>query len=183
MNFKLKISALKICWSSLRLFILYQSQRSVPTFQWKVKTICTKSNISSLLHWNSHYIPFRGEILWKYKKKCTFSSWICVEKYFLWSKYIFLVWKAFIIISHSALPQSFCDNKFSAFWRQFHNRKGKLEGSWYIIYSFGTFPPSYRKRCSNNTYYVDFTWWLDMESFLSNLSFLVTIFTMRLRYF
>ena len=75
------------------------------------------------------------------KDICTFCPWIRVEKYFLWSKYIFLVWKAFIIISHSALPQSFCDNKFSAFWRQFHNRKGKLgaAGRSYIIYSCQTF--------------------------------------------
>ena len=35
-NWKLD-GALKICWSSLRLFILYQSQRSASTFQWKVK--------------------------------------------------------------------------------------------------------------------------------------------------
>ena len=106
------------------------------------------------------------------KDICTFRPWIRVEKYFLWSKYIFLVWKAFIIISHSALPQSFCDNKFSAFWRQFHNRKGKLEGSWHIIYSCGTFPPSYRKRCSDNTNYFDFTWWLDTENFLPNRHFM-----------
>ena len=66
-NFKLV--ALKICWSSLRLFILYQSQRSPPTFQWKVKTICTKSNISSLLHLNSHSNLCYEDVLWKYNKK------------------------------------------------------------------------------------------------------------------
>ena len=57
--------------------------------------------------------------------------------------YIFLVWKAFIIISHSAMPQGSCDNKFSAFWRQFHNRKGKLGAARsYIIYSFQTLAAS-----------------------------------------
>ena len=144
-NWKLD-GALKICWSSLRLFILYQSQRSASTFQWKVKQFVQNPINTSYVIGTRITSPSKRVFWWKFNKKdkCTFYPWIWDEKYFLWSKYIFLVWKAFIIISHSALPQSFCDNKFSAFWRQFHNRKGKLEaaGRSYIIYSCQTVPAS-----------------------------------------
>ena len=169
-------AALKFCWSSSKLFILYQSQRSEPALHSKVKTICPKSNKSALA---SLELTLPATI--------TGPIWIntfCLNVLtFLRSNYIFLVWKAFIIISHFLLPQLFVTINLALSEGNFTIEKGKLEGSWYIIYSFGTFPPSYRKRCSNNTYYVDFTWRLDMESFLSNLSFLVTIFTMRLHYF
>ena len=130
-------AALKFCWSSSKLFILYQSQRSEPGLHSKVKTICRESNKSALA---SLELTLPATI--------TGAIWIntfCLKvKTFLRSNYIFLVWKAFIIISHSALPQGFCDNKFSAFWRQFHNRKGKLgaAGRSYIIYSCQTLPAS-----------------------------------------
>ena len=166
-------AALKFCWSSSKLFILYQSQRSEPGLHSKVKTICRESNKSALASLELTLPATITGAIW--------TPFVWMLKHFC-QLYISCV-KSFYNNLTFSLAAAFCDNKFSAFWRQFHNRKGKLEGSWYIIYSFGTFPPSYRKRCSNNTYYVDFTWWLDMESFLSNLAFLVTIFTMRLRYF
>ena len=93
-------AALKFCWSSSKLFILYQSQRSEPGLHSKVKTICRESNKSALA---SLELTLPATI--------TGAIWIntfCLNvKTFLRSNYIFLVWKAFIIISHFLLPQLF----------------------------------------------------------------------------
>ena len=95
-------AALKFCWSSSKLFILYQSQRSEPGLHSKVKTICRESNKSALASL---------ELTLPATMSITGAIWIntfCLNvKTFLRSNYIFLVWKAFIIISHFLLPQLF----------------------------------------------------------------------------